>query len=219
MNEESDKRQYPKILMTVVERIKNFPLLTVLKSQNKSKILLPLGVLLILSISTFAVGLPSKAAVDPKSNLVIESPSDLPEPGMPVRFAIQIKGTRQTNDKLKLIAIIDGKRIDVEAPEGTLNENDVPTYEINLPAPKEELRFSWRRESGDGKIERTESRSLERQCRPEVAPAPALSAKLQGKEGLKVLSSQVRRLDNDLMRYNEALRLLEELDGLLAEGS
>lgn len=63
--------------------------------------------------------------------------------GLPLKITAKLNGTRNVNHKIKLIAVIDGKALEVSSNQVYWDEYDRPVYDFEIFYPKRTLSYSF----------------------------------------------------------------------------
>ena len=136
----------------------------------------------------------------------------LPYPGQNLTITVKLSSSRDTNRKIVLMAVRDGKLMTVVSQPGFLDELDQPTYNFILPSPIGELSYNILLYTPDGGVQMSRRFLVRRSCIPDVQMADAnIPQDLQGRERLQRLVRESASLKNDLSGYEKILALLDEL--------
>lgn len=143
-------------------------------------------------------------------------PKDLPAPGGTVSISVSLAGTKDLNQPLKAYIVRDGQVTELVDREATFDQNDQPSYQFSFTAPLAELTYQFVLFQKGGTPKASDRFSIRRPCLPavsvmEIDPKASEGARLQG---LAISSDQLLKY---LANQDEALRLLDELKGLLSQ--
>lgn len=145
-------------------------------------------------------------------------PQDLPYPGQSITLYAYLTNTRETRFPLRVSMSRDGRFEEVIAKDAYLDKEDRPTYEITVPAPVGEMTYQMFLVNPDGNILPSPRFAVRRSCVPQVELAQGeVPADVQGVDRLRRLVAESKGLENDLSGYNQVLRLLGQLKGVLGE--
>jgi hypothetical protein len=143
---------------------------------------------------------------------------DLPTPGDFITMSVEVRNSRETNLKVRLAASRDGKLLDIGLPPGAFNESDIPVYRVQLPAPAAVMTYQFVVQDKDGGFTVSDRFVLRRSCIPTYrfeVPANAVDAAFKQEVG--TLMSKAKSLEATTQHYENALRLIDDLRGLLNE--
>jgi hypothetical protein len=138
----------------------------------------------------------------------------IPELGKKITLEVKLLQTKQFDIPIRLIAVSDGKLIDITKREGILDIADVPTYTFELMAPVENLSYSFSALGADGSSITTEKFTLDRQCQVDIKPVVATDTKKikQNSPGdTKELTELSSRLLLEIQAYESAITTFEEI--------
>jgi hypothetical protein len=133
-------------------------------------------------------------------------------------MSVEVRNSRETALKVRLVASRDGKLLDIGLPPGAFNESDVPVYKVRLPAPVGVMTYQFVVQDKDGRFTVSDRFVLRRSCIPtykfEVPPEASDAA---FKQEVGALMSKAKNLEATTQHYENALRLIDDLRGLLNE--
>lgn len=143
----------------------------------------------------------------------------IPAPGLPLELSVNIAKLRQPGMRLSALIVRDGKIMNVPLSDPSLSDLDNLVYKLEVPSPLYELNYQFFLYLPDGGVKASERFRLRRECLPNIDFS---SIKLDANEPEKIdrakeLAKLSDRLEGDLQRYEEALKLLNESKILLEE--
>jgi hypothetical protein len=132
---------------------------------------------------------------------------------------VLLRGTREFEQPLRVIAIRDSNLMDMWIPQADLSTNEVPVYSFELHAPERRIHYRFFLYQRDGTVISSQDYFLERKCTyattvvsPEdVIPRPSQSDSLESAR----LFTVSRSLERELSAYEEAGKLLDQIKALL----
>jgi hypothetical protein len=144
--------------------------------------------------------------------------TDLPFPGKLMSLEAKLLNTKQTNRKLRVLIVRDGRLLDLSTDGALLNERDIPTYKFTIYSPLAEISYQFILYNPDGTVTTSRRYSVRRDCLPNVELTGVKpDSELSADEKIAALAHQSRGLDRDLEAYERALGLLEELRTIIKE--
>jgi hypothetical protein len=145
-------------------------------------------------------------------------PDDLPYPGQPMTITAAITNTKETKLPVRVAMVRDGKFVEVPAREAYLDKFDRPIYEIPTIAPVGEMIYQLILVQTDGSVVNSPRFAVRRTCTPQVDLSEGnVPTDIQGVERLRKLVIESKGLENDLNGYNQVLKTLGELKGVVGE--
>lgn len=141
------------------------------------------------------------------------TPDRLPYPGQPLKLEFELLNTKETGGTLRIHAVVDGRLVDALATNQLMNEQDRPTYSIDLHSPVSSLSYQAFLLAANDQVIASPVYSVQRSCNPlkrsveESIPVESASPM----EKLQQLEFEARRLEREIESYNRAFALLEEL--------
>lgn len=145
--------------------------------------------------------------------------SKIPAPGLPLELSVNLYKLRQPGMRLIALIVRDGKILNVPLSDPSLSDLDNLVYKLQVPSPLYELNYQFFLYLPDGGVKASERFRLRRECLPNIDFA---SIKLDAADSDKIdrakeLAKLSDRLEGDLQRYEEALKLLNQTKQLLEE--
>ena len=145
--------------------------------------------------------------------------SKIPAPGLPLTLSVNLAKLRQPGMRLTALVVRDGKIMNVPLSDPSLSDLDNLVYKLQIPSPLYELNYQFFLYLPDGGVKASERFRLRRECLPSIDYA---SIKLDSSDPQKIdrakeLAKLSDRLEGDLQRYEEALKLLNQTKQLLEE--
>ena len=145
-------------------------------------------------------------------------PDDLPYPGQPMTITAAITNTKETKLPVRVAMVRDGKFVETPAKEAYLDKFDRPIYEIPTIAPVGEMIYQLILVQNDGSVVNSPRFAVRRTCTPQVDLSEGnVPTDIQGVERLRKLVIESKGLENDLNGYNQVLKTLGELKGVVGE--
>lgn len=140
-------------------------------------------------------------------------------PGKEIILLAHLKNTRQTGFKVRCLLSRDGRLMELPLERAFRNEYDVPTFEFKLTAPLAGATYYFVLYKGSGPPLVSERFIMQRECVPKVDLTDLNPGgdEPTGEKHLLHIRDQARGLEQDLVDYENAVRLLQELKGLLGE--
>lgn len=175
--------------------------------------------LLLVVLVTFSLprhGLTQQPSADPARTIsivhTVPSPQELPYPGQPITLMARLTNTRETGRPLRVALVKDGKFLDLDAKEAYLDENDRPTYKAVIPAPIGDMSYQFILYAPDGTALISSRYQVRRNCLPNISLAEGeVPADVRGVERLRRLYLESEALKNDLIGYEQVLKVVAEL--------
>jgi len=145
-------------------------------------------------------------------------PQDLPYPGQTMTITAALTNTKETKLQVRVAMVRDGRFVEIPAREAYLDKFDRPIYEIPTIAPVGEMIYQLLLVQPDGAVVSSPRFAVRRACTPQVDLSEGnVPADVQGVERLRKLVIESKGLENDLNGYNQVLKLLGELKGVVGE--
>lgn len=142
----------------------------------------------------------------------------LPAPAFMIPLVVEIRNSRSTDLKIRLVASRDGKIMDVALPQGALNPSDNPVYQIQVPAPTHVFSYQFVIQDKDGSITSSKRFVVRRPCIQNYkVEVPRDAADAEFKQGVGELISKAKLLETTTTNYDTSLKLLEQLKTLVSE--
>ena len=136
----------------------------------------------------------------------------LPYPGQNQTLTLRLTNTRETERKLIVALIKDGRFMQVDAKNAYLNEVDLPTYDVVVPAPIAEMSYQFLLFAPDGSVQSSPRYYLRRSCVPEIDTADTkIGPEIQGYQRLEKQVHTAEHLKNDVAGYEKVMGVVEEL--------
>ena len=140
----------------------------------------------------------------------------LPPLATMIPLTIEIKNSNDVNLKIRLVASRDGKLIDVAMPQGTLNANDVPVFQIEIPAPLAYMTYQFVARAPDDSLITTKRFIIRRPCIQRFrVNIPDEVGDGEFKKTMGELVAQAKHLERDTTNYETTLKLITELRELV----
>ena len=165
-----------------------------------------------------------KEVTSPRSPLLHRVPQEkeLPTPGKVMVLDFSVEGQRDLELRAQALVTRDGKLMIVPVSRVFLNENDQATYEFNVYAPLAEMSYFFVLYPRDGTVPTSSRRyAIRRSCLPNLELTqltPPQPDKQSGElERMRELLTQARGLEVDLENYENALKLLKEINSGVPE--
>lgn len=144
------------------------------------------------------------------------STSSLPTAASTMPIIIELRNTKSTDRKIRLIGTRDGKLLDIVFPSGTLNMADAATYKLDVPAPIALMSYQFVVHQPDGSLTTTGRYVVKRPCIQTFKVDPAEGQKDGAfKREVGTLVSKSRTLEQETANLETAQKLLEEIKTLL----
>lgn len=131
--------------------------------------------------------------------------------GKDLTLSVQLAGSQSTEQLLKAYIVRDGELRTLTAQNAFLNVRDIPTYEIIIPAPSEEMSYQFFMHLKDGSVISSQRYSLRRSCVTPDADMTALESIDDPYKRLATATSQAQDLETEIDLYTKAVKVLEEL--------
>ena len=167
---------------------------------------------------------PSHARADTRDAVPVEifpeqvGLDTLPMPGTPFIIKAVLSNTKDTERRMRAFIVRDGRVSDVAPLKAYLDENDQPTYEIQMHAPLAELSYQLVLYNPDGSFSVSRRISVRRPCVPYIDLSKIkLEPKSQGEARLETLIKLSRGLEREVSNYDVALKILEDLNERLKQ--
>jgi len=143
---------------------------------------------------------------------------NLPAPATMMPIAVEVRNTKKTDLKIRLVASRDGKMIDLAMPQGVLNVQDVPVYQVELPAPLAYMTYQFVAQTEDGTLVTTRRFILRRNCIQKFqVNVPDTVGDAEFRKNIADLVGKARSLERDTANYETALKLIDGLKVLTGE--
>jgi hypothetical protein len=143
---------------------------------------------------------------------------ELPAPAQMMTIGVELKNTKSTELKVRLIASRDGKLLDVAFPPGFLNEIDNPLYQLKIPAPSAFLSYQFVVHESDGSLSTSQRFVVQRACVPKLAvDVPSDIPDAVFRKEVSDLLVKAKQRERDTQNYDTALALLTDLKSLAKE--
>jgi len=145
--------------------------------------------------------------------------SKIPAPGLPLELSVNIAKLRQPGMRVSALIVRDGKIMNVPLSDPSLSDLDNLVYKLEVPSPLYELSYQFFLYLPDGGVKASERFRLRRECLPniDIASIKLESDDAQKIDRVKALVGLSDRLEGDLQRYEEALKLLNHTKQMLEE--
>ncbi len=160
-------------------------------------------------VLTLLLALSSKVAA---LELVHKQP-EFPAPELPTKLSVEVAGTRIMNQKMRLVALIDGRVFDQTLPEGPINIYERPTYTFTIHSPGSKISYRFYYTTEEGTILPSKWFEMKRKCIPYVPGAaqrePAKDS--TALEKLSTLNVKAQQLEREIQLMNQAADMIEEL--------
>jgi hypothetical protein len=145
-------------------------------------------------------------------------PLDYPYPGTPFQLSMRMVGGDMTEKRVRLFAVLDGKLVDLPVLTTELDDHDNIIYLTTLHAPLTDLAYQFVAYSLDGTAVMSPRYEVKRDCLPRMSFTNLhVNPDLSVPEKLGVLVDQLAGMDNDIQTYEQAAKLLEELQAFVKE--
>ncbi|MBN8548591.1 MAG: hypothetical protein J0M12_04670 [Deltaproteobacteria bacterium] len=143
---------------------------------------------------------------------------NIPMPGTPFVIKARLSNTKDTERRMRAFVVRDGRVSDVAPLKAYLDENDQPTYEIQMHSPLAELSYQLILYNPDGSFSSSPRVSLRRPCVPYIDLSKVkLEPKSQGEARLETLIKLSRGLEREVAGYDASLKILEDLSERLKQ--
>ena len=139
-------------------------------------------------------------------------PKDLPLPGQPVEITFQLLDAWDVVQGVRVLAVVDGRFLEVPVRNGYLNRNDQPEYLVQIPSPLSQLSYQILVPDGNNDYSWSRRFFVRRNCLPKTALLD-LDAdwRVTGQEQVHVCSERANALENELFAYERSLDLVRAL--------
>jgi hypothetical protein len=140
------------------------------------------------------------------------STKDLPSAAATMPIVIELRNTKATDRKIRLVGSRDGKLLDIVFPSGNLNMSDAATYKLDVPAPIALMSYQFVIHQPDGSLTTTGRYVVKRPCIQTFKVDPADNQK-DGtfRREVGTLVSKSRTLEQETANLEIAQKLLEEI--------
>ena len=139
-------------------------------------------------------------------------PSDLPLPGQPLTLSAQLINSKDVTLPMRALVSIDGKLMDIPVTDAELNKFDYPEYLLKVHSPRSEITYQFILSEDEESVLFSDRYSVRRECViEEVTVDPEVATDLKRQERLDTLVQVAKGLKREINAYNEAKRLLDEL--------
>ena len=140
-------------------------------------------------------------------------------PGKNIKLSVQLLGVKKPDTRLRTLALIDGRMMDVPLATTSYSEADRLVYSADVPAPFERMSYQFFAYGADGsRIEASRKYVLERSCIPvfegNAAPDVTPLAPSQ-EEGIGPLVAQNDDLERELDLLTAALKTSAAIEDTL----
>jgi hypothetical protein len=129
-----------------------------------------------------------------------------------VPIILELHNTKDIDLKVRLVGSRDGRFMDVTLPRGALNAADIPTYQMEVPAPLAAMTYQFVVHQPDGSLITSKRFTMQRACVqnykveiPESDPNGVFKRKVAG------IVAQAGSLERDLGYLDAAVKILEEI--------
>ena len=159
------------------------------------------------------------AAVPPPVQRIVHWPpssEDLPYPGSPLVLGMQIANNDMKDKRVRLLAVVDGRLIDLTLIRIETDPHDRINYLTSVYAPIAEMSYRWLVYEADGKVIVSDRYVVKRTCVPRLSFAELhLDPKLSIPEKIEALVDQLYGMDNEIRTYEEILKTLDILQPIV----
>lgn len=139
-------------------------------------------------------------------------PKSLPLTSNWMPIAIELTNTKATDLKVRMVGARDGRFVDIVFPQGILNEEDRPLYQIEVPAPAATMSYQFIVHQPDGELTTSNRFVVQRSCvqnfKVEVAGD---SSDAEFRRQVGELVSKAKVLERDRANFDAAAKILDEL--------
>lgn len=140
----------------------------------------------------------------------------LPHPGVPLPLEVTIVNTQQVDQRLRVVAVQDGELFDFSVNKSTVDLQDHPHYIVSLYAPLKELSYQFFLYDKSGEVIASPKYTIKRECQP-VVDLVTLPLPEEQKGDPKTMSNVAARLEKEIEAYENAAKLLVELEQELSK--
>jgi hypothetical protein len=139
-------------------------------------------------------------------------PKSIPLTSNWMPIAIELTNTKATDLKVRMVGARDGRFVDIVFPNGILNEEDRPLYQIEVPAPAATMSYQFIVHQPDGQLTTSNRFVVQRPCiqnfKVEVA---GNSNDAEFRRQVGELVSKAKILERDRANFDAAAKILDEL--------
>lgn len=143
------------------------------------------------------------------------SPSELPDPGVPMVIKARLTNTRTLKYVVRAMIVRDGRLAEVPTLKSYLNEKDLPTYEFQLSAPLAELTYRFIAYQDGGPTIASPQYAVRRKCLPSLELTEPTIQSEEPTQQLRETFLKASSLAEEIEGYEHARLQLEELQKLL----
>ena len=139
-------------------------------------------------------------------------------PGELMTLIVTLKGTKDSERRLRAFIVRDGQILDLSLPSAQYNQQEEPYYEVPVYAPEGELLYLFLLYNPDGTVTASDRFYVRRPCLPSTDLASGkIDNSLQPDVKLKELVQQADDLSRDIKSYETILSMLKELYKMIGE--
>lgn len=162
----------------------------------------------------------SEAAETSAVQLVHQQPDSrsLPAPSFMIPLTLEVRNTRATDLRIRVVASRDGRIMDIGMPQGNLNQADNPVYQIEVAAPTYVLSYQFIIQDKAGNVTTSKRYVVRRPCIQNYkVDVPKDASDAEFKQNVGELISKAKILETTTANYETSLKLLEQLKTLVSE--
>jgi len=131
-------------------------------------------------------------------------------------ISVSLENTRSTNLKVRLVGSRDGRYLDVMLPPGQFNVDDLPTYEVKIPAPAAVLSYQFIIHQPDGSLVPSKRFTVQRPCvQNYVVNVPDDRGDASFRREIAILVAKQHKLAQEVKSYEAALKIIDDLKASL----
>lgn len=136
----------------------------------------------------------------------------LPFPGAPLKISVALENSKNSQYTLKGFFTRDGKILEQSLEEFAMNDNGQITYSTTIHAPLAELNYQFVLLDRTTPLAHSKRYAMRRSCIPNIQSASGeISKNPVMKEKIKNLQMQATSIQDEVLNYESAIRMLEEL--------
>jgi hypothetical protein len=188
-----------------------------MKLDTKTKVSIILGAIVSCGMAIELLGLTSSSKATAASGpiKIIHQPPDvrsLPVTSDFMTISVSVENTRDTDLKVRLVGARDGRFLDVMLPAGQFNTEDLPTYEVKIPAPAAVFSYQFIVHQPDGSLVPSRRFTVQRPCVQNYK----VDVSNEGNDAsirreMAELVARQSQLARDVKDYEAALKIIDDL--------
>lgn len=140
---------------------------------------------------------------------------EMAAPGVPMTLNVQLDGSRNSQLKMRLVLVRDGRLMDVMVNDLAFDEDDHLVYSTQINAPLVEMSYQFILFGKNEVVAVSPHYTVSRGCMPDISNIDTkLSPDLDLNQQLQTMVKQAAGLEAEVQNYESVLKLLDELKSI-----